>query len=156
PRRQRVATVNDIVNRLRPKVSNFPGLRVFLSVPQAIRIGGRMSKSSYDFTMYGPGTEQLYNEAPKFERILSRIPGLLDVWSDLQIKTPRVNITVDRDRAAALNLNWINISNTLYDAFGPRLASTIFAPTNQYRVLLEMLPEYQKYTDGLSMFYLKS
>src|SRR5262249_40607761 len=151
PRRERTATVQDIVNRLRPRVSNIPGLRVFLSVPQAIRVGGRMSKSGYDFTLYGPDTKELYAEAPEFERIMARIPGLQDVSSDLQIKTPRISIVLDRDRAAALNLNWINVSNTLYDAFGPRLASTIYAPTNQYRVLLEMLPEYQKHADGLDM-----
>jgi hydrophobe/amphiphile efflux-1 (HAE1) family protein len=156
PRRQRQASVTDIVNRIRPKVSNFPGLRVFLSVPQAIRVGGRMQKSGYDFTLYGPDTQQLYTEAPKLERILARMPGLQDVSSDLQIRTPRMNIVLDRDRAAALGLNWNNISNTLYDAFGPRLASTIYSPTNQYRVLLEMNPEYQKYTDGLEMIYLKS
>ena len=130
PRRQRLATVVDIVNRLRPKVSNFPGVRVFMSIPQAIRVGGRMSKSSYDFTLYGPDTEQLYAEAPKLERIIARIPGLQEVSSDLQIKNPRVNIILDRDRAAALNLNWINTSSALYDAFGPQFASTIYAPTN--------------------------
>jgi HAE1 family hydrophobic/amphiphilic exporter-1 len=150
PRRQREATVADIVNRLRPKVSNFPGLRVFMSIPQAINVGGRMQKSGYDYTLSGPDTQQLYAEAPKLERVLARLPGLLDVSSDLQIKTPRINISIDRDRAAALHLNWIGISNTLYDAFGPRLASTIYSPTNQYRVLLEMLPEFQKHADGLS------
>ena len=156
PRRQRVATVNDIVNRLRPKFNGFPGLRVFASVPQAIRVGGRMSKSSYDFTMYGPDTAQLYSLAPSFERIVSRLPGLQDVSSDLQIRTPRVNIVLDRDRAAALNLNWSTVSNTLYDAFGPRLASTIYSPTNQFRVLLELDPQYQKHADGLKQIYLKS
>jgi hydrophobic/amphiphilic exporter-1 (mainly G- bacteria), HAE1 family len=156
PRRQRVATVGDIVNRLRPKVSNFPGLRVFISIPQAIRVGGRMSKSSYDFTLYGPDTQQLYEEAPKLERIVARLPGLQEVSSDLQIKTPRVNVVLDRDRAAALGVNWNNISSSLYDAFGPQFSSTIYAPTNQYRVLLEMLPQYQEHTDGLQMIYLKS
>ncbi len=156
PRRQRVASVTEIVNRTRPKVSNIPGLRVFLSIPQAIRVGGRMSKSSYDYTLYGPDTEQLYAEAPKLERILARLPSLQEVSSDLQIKTPRVNIILDRDRAAALNLNWTNISSTLYDAFGPQFASTIYAPNNQYRVLLEMQRKYQEHTDGLDMIYLKS
>ena len=156
PRRQREATVVDIVNRLRPKVTGFPGLRAFISIPQAIRVGGRMSKSSYDFTLYGPDTEQLYAEAPKLERAVARLPGLQEVSSDLQIKNPRVNIILDRDRAAALNLNWINVSSALYDAFGPQLASTIYSPTNQYRVLLEMLPQYQEHTDGLKMIYLKS
>ena len=120
PRRQRKATVADIVNRLRPKLSGIPGLRVSLSIPQAIRVGGRMSKSAYDFTLYGPDTAQLYEEAPKLERIIARLPGLQDVTSDLQIKTPRVNIVLDRDRAAALHLNWNTISSTLYDAFGPQ------------------------------------
>jgi HAE1 family hydrophobic/amphiphilic exporter-1 len=156
PRRQRVATVADVVNRLRPKVSNFPGLRAFLSIPQAIRVGGRMSKSSYDFTLYGPDTQQLYTEAPKLERIIARLPGLQEVSSDLQIKNPRINVVLDRDRAAALGLNWNNISSTLYDAFGPQFSSTIYSPTNQYRVLLEMLPQYQEHTDGLKMIYLKS
>jgi HAE1 family hydrophobic/amphiphilic exporter-1 len=156
PRRQRKASVNDIVNRLRPKLNRFTGLRVFASIPQAIRIGGRMAKSGYDFTMYGPDTAQLYAEAPKFERIVAGLPGLQDVSSDLQIKTPRMNIKLDRDRAAALNLNWIGVSNTLYDAFGPRLASTIYSPTNQYRVLLEIDPQYQQHADGLKQIYLKS
>jgi HAE1 family hydrophobic/amphiphilic exporter-1 len=156
PRRQRVATVNDIVNRLRPKVSAFPGIRVYLSIPQAIRVGGRMSKSSYDFTLYGPDTQQLYTEAPKLERIIGRIPGLTEVSSDLQIRNPTVNIVLDRDRAAALSVNWNSIAGSLYDAFGPQLSSTIYSPTNQYRVLLEMLPGYQRFTDGLKMIYLKS
>jgi HAE1 family hydrophobic/amphiphilic exporter-1 len=156
PRRQRVATVADIVNRLRPKVANIPGLRVYLTVPQAIRVGGRMSKSSYDYTLYGPDTQQLYTEAQKLERIVSRLPGLLEVNSDLQIKNPQVNIVLDRDRAAALNLNWNGVSTALYDAFGPEYSTTIYSPTNQYEVLLEMLPQFQQHTDGLKMIYLKS
>ena len=156
PRRQRVATVADIVNRLRPKVSGMPGLRVYLTVPQAIRVGGRQSKSAYDFTLYGPDTQQLYTEAQKLERVVAKLPGLSEVTSDLQIRNPRVNIVLDRDRAASLNVNWTNVAGVLYDAFGPQLASTIYSPTNQYQVLLEMLPQYQRYTDGLKMLYLKS
>jgi HAE1 family hydrophobic/amphiphilic exporter-1 len=156
PRRQRVATVSMIVNRLRPKVSNMPGLKVYLTIPAAISVGGRMSKSSYDFTLYGPDTQQLYTEAQKFERVVNRLPGLAEVTTDLQIKNPQVNIVLDRDRAAALNVNWNNVASALYDAFGPQLASTIYSPTNQYQVLLEMLPQYQRYTGGLKMLYLKS
>ncbi len=156
PRRQRKATVVDIVNRTRPKLAGIPGLRVSLSIPAAIRVGGRMSKSAYDYTLYGPDTKQLYEEAPKLERVIARLPGLQDVTSDLQIKTPRVNIVLDRDRAAALHLNWNTISSTLYDAFGPQFSSTIYSPTNQYRVLLEMLPRYQEHADGLDLIYMKS
>jgi HAE1 family hydrophobic/amphiphilic exporter-1 len=78
------------------------------------------------------------------------------VTSDLQIKNPQVNIVLDRDRAAALNLNWNEVSASLYDAFGPQYSSTIYSPTNQYEVLLEMLPQFQQHTDGLNMIYLKS
>ena len=156
PRRQRKATVAEIVQRTRPKLSGIPGLRVSISIPAAIRVGGRMSKSAYDYTLYGPDTAQLYEEAPKLERLIARLPGLQEVTSDLQIKTPRVNIVLDRDRAAALNLNWNTVSSTLYDAFGPQFSSTIYSPTNQYRVLLEMLPRYQEHTDGLDLVYMKS
>jgi HAE1 family hydrophobic/amphiphilic exporter-1 len=156
PRRQRKDSVVDVVNRLRPKLSGIPGLRVSLSIPQAIRVGGRMQKSGYDYTLYGPDTKQLYDLAPGFERTIARLPGLTEVSSDLQIKTPRVNIVLDRDRAAALNLNWNTVSQTLYDAFGPQFASTIYSPTNQYRVLLESMPKFQQHTDSLDMIQLKS
>ena len=72
---------------------------------------------------------------------MARLPGLAEVTTDLQIKNPRVNIVLDRDRAAALNVNWQSMASTLYDAFGPQLTSTIYSPTNQYQVLLEMLPQ---------------
>ena len=156
PRRQRVATVNDIVNRIRPKISGFPGVRAYLTVPAAIRVGGRMSKSSYDFTLYGPDTQQLYTEAQKLEKLVARLPGLVEVNTDLQIRNPRVNVVLDRDRAAALNVNYQTVSQTLYDAFGPQLSSTIYSPTNQYQVLLEMNPQYQMFTDGLKMLYVRS
>jgi hydrophobic/amphiphilic exporter-1 (mainly G- bacteria), HAE1 family len=156
PRRQRKATVVDIVNRIRPRISNIPGLRVSLQVPQAIRIGGRNSQSSYDYTLYSVDTDTLYREAPKLEEAMRALPGLNDVISDLQIKNPQIEITVDRDRAAALNVDWNNISNILYDAFGPQLVSTIYGSNNQYRVLLELLPEYQRHEDSLKLLYLKS
>ena len=156
PRRQRKATVVDIVNRLRPKVSGIPGLKVYLTIPQAIRVGGRQSKSSYDFTLQGPDTQQLFAESQKLQQVVAKLPGLQEVTSDLQIRNPRVNIVLNRDQAAALSVNWNSVSTTLYDAFGPQLSSTIYAPTNQYHVLLEMLPTYQRFTDGLKMIYMKS
>jgi len=156
PRRERKATVVDIVNRIRPKISNIIGLRVTTRIPQAIRVGGRNSASSYDYTLYGPDTEELYREAPKLEAAMERLPGLVDVISDLQIKNPQIQISIDRDRAAALNVDWSNISNMLYDAFGPQLVSTIYGTNNQYRVLLEVLPKYQRQEDSLKLLYLKS
>src|SRR5581483_4382332 len=86
PRRERKATVVDIVNRLRPKISNLPGVRIGMSIPQAIRIGGRNSQAAYDYTLSGPDVDELYREAPKLEAAMLRLPGLVDVISDLQIK----------------------------------------------------------------------
>jgi len=156
PRKQRALTVNQVIEELRPKVSGIPGLRVFLTVPPSIRIGGRMSKSQYDFTLQSPDTDQLYREAERFERVVARLPGLRDVTTDLQIKNPRVNLWIDRDRAAALGLNMAEIQSGLYDAYGPRWVSTIYAPSSQYRVLLELLPKYQEHSDSLSLLYFKS
>ena len=146
----------DIVNRIRPRISNIPGLRIGMQIPQAIRVGGRNSNAAYDYTLYSVDTETLYREAPKLEAAMRTLPGLTDVLSDLQIRNPQIQITVDRDRAAALNVDWNNISNVLYDAFGPQLVSTIYGTSNQYRVLLEILPEYQRHEESLKLLYLKS
>ena len=156
PRRQRKETVVEIVNRLRPKLGRFVGLQISMSIPQAIRIGGRMQKASYDYTLSGPDTAQLYTEAAKLERVVAQLPGLLDVTSDLQIKNPQIEITIDRDRAATLGVNWSTVANCLYDAYGPQLVSTIYSETNQYRVLLEILPKYQTFEDSLKLLYLKA
>ena len=157
PRRQRKATVAEIVNRTAPQTrrhSRTARLPLRSRRPSASADACPRAPTITPCTVRTP--QQLYAEAPKLERVIARLPGLQDVTSDLQIKTPRVNIVLDRDRAAALHLNWNTISSTLYDAFGPQFSSTIYAPTNQYRVLLEMLPKYQQHTDGLDMIYLKS
>ena len=156
PRRQRKATVVDIVNRMRPHLSTVTGLRVTMSIPQAIRVGGRMARASYDYTLVGPDTQQLFREAPRLERVMAQIPGLVDVVSDLQIKNPQAEITIDRDRAAAVGVHWFGIADSLYNAFGPQLASTIYAPNDQYRVLLELLPQYRQHMDALKLIYLRS
>ena len=156
PRRQRKATVVDIVNRLRPKLNSISNMRIGTRIPQALRVGGRNSASAYDYTLYGPDTEDLYQQAPKLEAAMRNLPSLVDVVSDLQIRNPQIQITIDRDRAAALNVDWNNIANMLYDAFGPQLVSTIYGNNNQYRVLLEVLPQYQRQEDSLKLLYLKS
>jgi hydrophobic/amphiphilic exporter-1 (mainly G- bacteria), HAE1 family len=156
PRKQRKKSVNEVINDLRPQVSRFPGLRVFMTAPPAIRIGGRMGKSSYDFTVQGPDTDELYKQAAILEKEVAKLPALVDVTTDLQVRNPQVNIEIDRDRAAVLGLNATQIENVLNSAFGPRWASTIYAPTNQYRVLLEIQPKYQAFADYLSKIYFKS
>ena len=156
PRAQRKLTATEVANKLRPQLVRFPGVRGLINVPQTIRVGGHSSRTAYDFTLQGPDTKELYRESQKMEQLIARLPEILDVNTDLQIKMPRVGITVDRDKAASMQLNVAQIQRTLYDAFGPQWSSTIYAPTNQYKVLLEMLPKYQSYSDYMSKLYFKS
>jgi HAE1 family hydrophobic/amphiphilic exporter-1 len=156
PRRQRRASVTQIINRVRPTIAGFPGLRVSMSIPQPIRFSGRNSTASYDYTLYSTDTDELYRAAPGLEEAVRRLPEVVDVTSDLQIRNPQIRIEVDRDRAAALDVDWDDVGGMLYDAFGPQLASTIYGSNNQYRVLLEVLPQYQRFEDSLKLLYLKS
>src|SRR4029077_1449126 len=143
PRKQRKLSVMQIIEELRPKLAGFPGVRAFLTAPPAIRIGGRMSKSEYQFTVQGPNTAELYLHAARLTREIAQLPAMQDVTTDLQIKSPRLNVAIDRDRAAVLQLNVADIESALYNAYGPSWTSTMYRPNSQNRVLLEILPKYQ-------------
>ncbi len=155
PRRERTLTAQQIVNELRPKISRFPGFRAFLTLPPSIRIGGRRAASGYQVTVQSQNTEDLYLWAGRLLNAITALPEIQDVNTDLEIASPRVNVVIDRDRAAAAHLDVAQIEGALYSAFGPRLASTIYAPTNQYRVLMEIQPKYQEHADFLSKIYFK-
>ena len=119
-------------------------MRVYLQNPPTIRIGGQVTKSLYQFSMQSPDKVELYAAGARSSRKRSRkIPGLHDVTSDLLIKSPQVNVTIDRDKAAAVQVNAQQIENALYDAYGPRWVSTIYSAINEYKVLLELKPEFQ-------------
>ncbi len=157
PRKERKLTVPQIIEELRPKISNFPGFRCFMTVPPTIRIGGRMSKSAYELTVQSADTEELYKQADRLQAVVARQTDIVqDVTTDLQIKSPRVNVIVDRDRAAALGLNATSVETALYDAYGPKWSSTIYSPANQYEVLMEIQHKYQEHADFLSKIYFKS
>ncbi|MBM3734702.1 MAG: efflux RND transporter permease subunit [Acidobacteria bacterium] len=156
PRKERELSVIQVMEKLRPQFNAFVGARVFLTAPQSIRIGGRMSKSQYEYTLQGTDSDELYREAAKLQMAMAQIPGITDVTTDLQMRNPRLNVHVDRDKVAALHLNMRDVSNAMYDAFGPRWSSTIYAPNAQYKVLLELLPEYQQHPDLLSKLYFKN
>jgi hydrophobe/amphiphile efflux-1 (HAE1) family protein len=156
PRTKRKLTSAQVVEELRPKLSNFPGIRVFMTLPPVIRIGTRFSKSSYELTVQGPDTAELYQQSEKLEQAMSRLTAVTDVTSDLQLKSPRVNVEIDRDKAASLQINAQDIESALYEGFGPSWISTIYAPVAQYKVLLELQPKYQQHSDSLSLLYLKS
>jgi len=156
PRSQRPLNVTQIMHELAPKLAGFPGIRVFMQNPPTIRIGGQLTKSLYQVTMQGPDTAELYRRALSMEREIARMPGLQDVNSDLQIKNPQIYIQIDRDKAAAVNVSAQQIENALYDSYGPRWISTIYAPINQYKVLIELLPQYQSTADAISLLYVRS
>jgi hydrophobic/amphiphilic exporter-1 (mainly G- bacteria), HAE1 family len=156
PRDQRTELVNKIIEDLRPKLAGFPGMRVYLQNPPTIRIGGQVTKSLYQFSMQSPDKKELYAGAERLQREIEKIPEVQDVTSDLAILSPQVNVTINRDKAAAVQVNADAIENAFYDAFGPRWVSTIYAAINEYKVLLELKPEYQSDPRSLSLLYFKS
>jgi HAE1 family hydrophobic/amphiphilic exporter-1 len=148
--------VDEIMQRLRPELAKVPGISVYMQNPPPIRIGGQLTKSQYQFTIQGPDTDQLYEYAPKLEEELKKLPGLQDVTSDLQLKNPEVDIDIDRDKAAALGISAQQVEDALYTAYGSRQISTIYAPNNAYRVIMELQPQYQLDPAALSMLYIRS
>jgi HAE1 family hydrophobic/amphiphilic exporter-1 len=155
PRDQR-PSADEIVADLRKDLAVIPGLRVFPQVLPTIRIGGTLSKSLYQFTLFSPNLEELYAAAPKAEAIMRGIPGLMDVTSDLQITNPQVLVAIDRDKASALGVTASQIETALGNAYSSRQISTIYTPTNQYQVIVEVLPQHQQGAIDLSTLYVRS
>src|SRR5260370_371476 len=106
--------------------------------------------------MQSPDKQELYDAARKLEAEVMEIPGVQDVTSDLQIQSPQIQVDIDRDKAASLQVNAMQIENAFYDAYGPRWVSTIYAAINEYKVLLELKPEYQADPNALSLLYFKA
>ncbi len=155
PRAEREHLVEEIIERLRPQLTDIPGVKVYLQNPPVLRIGGQVTKSLYQFTLQSPDKPEMYEAAEKLEQELAKNPVLRDVTSDVQIKAPQVKVNILRDKAAALGVNAQQVENTLYDAYGPRWVSTIYSNVNEYKVLLELLPEFQQDPRALSMLYFK-
>jgi HAE1 family hydrophobic/amphiphilic exporter-1 len=156
PRAERPLGVEQLIQKLRPQLNQLPGMRAFLQNPPSIRIGGTLTKSLYQFTLQGTSIEELYRSAQEFEVEMAKLPGLLDVASDLQIKAPEVHVVIDRNQAAALQVSPQQIENALFDAYGPRWISSIYADNNQYRVLLEVQREFQSDPSQLPLLYIRS
>ena len=156
PRNERKLTADEIMQELRPKVSTVPGIRMFMQNLPSIRIGGQLTKSQYQFTLQSPDTGELYRSAVALEAKMKELTQLQDVTSDLQIKSPQVNVEIDRDKAAALGLSAQQIEDALYSAYGSRQVSTIYAPNDQYQVILELAPDYQMDPTALSLLYVRS
>jgi len=147
---------DQVARELNAKLSQVTGIRTYLSLPQSIRIGGRPTKTLYQFTLQSADLEELYANAAKLEGALRGNPKLADVTTDLQIKNPQVNVRIDRDRATSLGVSVQQIEQALYDAYGSRQVSTIYTPNNQYWVIMELLPQYQRDPAALQLLYLRS
>jgi len=156
PRNQRALDADRIIEDLRPKLARIPGVRVFLTNPPAIRIGGMMTRSQYQYTLQDPDTDELYRSAPQFEVALRAIDGIEDVTSDLQIRNPQINVDLDRDQIAALGLTVDQVESALTSAYGSRQVSQIFAPDDQYQVILQVAPQYQRDPAALSLLYVQT
>jgi HAE1 family hydrophobic/amphiphilic exporter-1 len=155
PRDQRRASVDDVIEELRPPLARIPGMEVFMQNPPTIRIGGQVSKSPYQYSLQSADARQLNVATRALLKRLADVPGIQDLTSDLEIASPQVNVNIDRDKAAALGVTASQIENAFYDAYGPRWVSTIYAPVNEYKVLLELAPQFQSDPSTLSLLYFK-
>jgi len=149
-------SAGDVAQQIRPQLLRFPGFRAFVSLPPAIQIGGRMGNSAYNLTVQSADTSILYDWAKRLEAAIAELPEVQDVSDDMQMKSPRVNLVINRDQAAALGLDASAIESALYDGFGPQWSSTIYGRTAQYKVLLELDPKYQQQADSLEKIAFKT
>jgi HAE1 family hydrophobic/amphiphilic exporter-1 len=140
-----------MIKELRPKLAKIPGIVVYMQNPPPIQIGGRVSKSLYQFTMQSSDIATLYPAADELVAQARKSPRLQDVTSDLQLGNPQASVEIDRERAASLGVTAEQIETALYDAYGSRQVSTIYTPNDEYWVVMELLPQYQLDLSALSV-----
>ncbi len=150
---ERTDTAQQIVQRLRQKTAAVEGAKFFMQVPQNITVGGRLSRTQYQYTLTDTDNDELDHWAPILEAEMRKLKELEDVATDQQIAAPHLAIEVDRDAASRLGLSASMIDETLYDAFGQRQVATIYTATNQFKVVLEVQPQFQNDPDALSKIY---
>ncbi|MDZ8185286.1 MAG: efflux RND transporter permease subunit [Nostoc sp. ChiSLP02] len=156
PRHERHLSADEIVEKLRPKLSSVPGIKVFLQNPPAINIGGQQTKAQYQFSLQSPDIQELYQYAPLLENQLRNLSELQDVNSDLQIKNPQVKVDINRDQASALGLTANQIETALSNAYGTRQVSTIYASDSQYQVIMGVEPKYQQNSNALDLLSIRA
>src|SRR6266700_4397927 len=153
PHDVRKITSDQVIQRLRPKVAAVEGAKFFMQSGQDISIGGRLTRTQYQFTLTDTNSAELNHWAPIVAAEMQKLPELQDVASDQQIAAPHAAIEIDRDAASRLGLSASLIDETLYDAFGQRQVATMYTATNQYKIILEVKPEFQNDTNALSQIY---
>lgn len=156
PRAERKQSAEQIIADLRKKFAMVPGIKIFLQNPPSIRIGGQLTKSLYQVSLQSSNTEQLYKSTFDLEKLLREHPDFQDVTTDLQINSPQIDVRMDRDKAATLGLSAEQVEDALSSAYGNRMVSTIYAPSNQYRVIVELEPEYRVTPNSMPLLYVRS
>ncbi len=145
-----------VLARLRRTANVIPGMAIFFQPIQNINLGGKLSKSQYQYTLQSNDTDSLYRVAPELRDKIAKISGLRDVTTDLYIKNPQVTVEVDREKAAVYGLTIDQVRQELYNAFGSRQVATIYTQANDYQVILETMPEFQRSPADLNKIYLKT
>jgi len=148
--------INEVMQEMRRKLGQIPGILVFLRNPPPIQIGGDVTESPYQLTLQSPDTDELYRVATNFEQKMNGVSSIQDVTSDLEISSPQVDVKIDRDKASALGVTASQIEDALYTAYGQRQISTIFAPNDEFWVVMELEDKYQKDPSALSLLYIRS
>ncbi len=156
PRSERLLSADQTIAELRPKLGTVPGILAFLQNPPPISISGQNSASVYQMTLQSSSLQELYNWAPKLMDKMRALPGFIDVNSDLQIRSPQVQLDIDRDRAVSLGVTPAQIESALGAAYGNQQISTIYTQANEYAVIIEVSPKYQASPEGLSRLYVHS
>jgi hydrophobic/amphiphilic exporter-1 (mainly G- bacteria), HAE1 family len=156
PRNQRTASAQQIIARLRPKLEKVEGARLYMQAAQDVRLGGRPSRTQFEFTLQDANLDELNEWAPKILAKMQTLPELRDVATDQQTQGTSLDLTINRDTAARYGIQPQLIDDTLYDAFGQRQVTQYFTQLNSYHVILEILPELQGNLDTLNKIYIKS
>ncbi|MGZ3425720.1 MAG: efflux RND transporter permease subunit, partial [Polyangia bacterium] len=156
PKGVRKSTADEVIARLRPKLARVQGIQLFLQAVQDVRMGGRLSRTQYQYTLEDANLEELLQWGPRLMDALRKVPELKDVNTNQQTAGLEVVAEVDRDTAARLGVSMRDIDNTLYDAFGQRQVATTYTQSNQYRVVLEILPELGKDPSAINSLYVRS
>jgi HAE1 family hydrophobic/amphiphilic exporter-1 len=152
---ERKADVDTVIEQLRPKLAEVPGIRIYLQNPPLVQVGGQVTKSPYQLTLQGPDRDELYRYARELQNKIAALPDLLDVASDIQTNNPQLNVQIDRDKASSVGITVQQVEDTLNNAFGTRQISTIYATSNEYEVIMEVKPEYQRDAAALGQLYIR-
>jgi len=156
PRSERDLSANDLVQRLRATVQTVPGVNVFFQPVQNLSVGATVSKGQYQYALLSPDTEALYAAAPQMLEKIAQLDLVRDATSDLQITNPQLSIDVDRDKLAALGITEDQVRSVLYSQFGTRQVATLYTASNQYQVIIENDPKYQRDAADLSQTYVRT